>query len=88
MFFVYKYSDQFSLFKLSYFMHDSNARDNTALISKMLILMCLLCIKSIVAILLFYAYTFGVCSFFKIRFFNIFQIAFYCVASYVFSLCA
>lgn len=59
MFFVYKYSDQFSLFRLSCSLHDTNATTNTALISKMLILMCLLCIKSIVAILLFYAYTFG-----------------------------
>jgi len=42
MFFVYKYSDQFSLFKLSYFMHDSNARDNTELISKIIVLIGLL----------------------------------------------
>jgi len=48
MFFVYKYSDQFSLFKLSYFMHDSNARDNTELMNKMVILICLFTIKILV----------------------------------------
>lgn len=57
MFFVYKYSDQFSLFKLSYFMRDSNARDNTELMNKMVILILLVIFKTFLRIVSYNCHT-------------------------------